>query len=162
MDGKEIVVGLNGSGGAALALRWAVQEARLRSASLRIVHAWQIRTQEYAAGVEFATMSEMAALEQATGWITAALGTTGAPGVLDILEGPAGPVLVARSHQAALLVVGTQGHSGLRRVVAGSISHYCISHAACPVVAVPGPASGHRHLPGARTSASAAIPGPLL
>jgi nucleotide-binding universal stress UspA family protein len=162
MDGKEIVVGLNGSGGAALALRWAAEEARLRSVHLRIVHAWQIRASEVAAGAEFATMSQTAAVEQATRWITAALGVTGAPGELDIVEGPAGPVLVARSHQTALLVVGTQEHSGLRRVVAGSISHHCLSHAACPVVAVPGPERAHRHLPRARTSQPLGIPGRLL
>jgi nucleotide-binding universal stress UspA family protein len=34
-------------------------------------------------------------------------------------------------------VVGTQEHTGLRRAVAGSVSHYCLSHADVPVVAVP-------------------------
>jgi nucleotide-binding universal stress UspA family protein len=35
------------------------------------------------------------------------------------------------------LVVGTRDHVGLGRLFAGSISHYCLSHASCPVVAVP-------------------------
>jgi nucleotide-binding universal stress UspA family protein len=39
-----------------------------------------------------------------------------------------------------VLVVGTREHTGLRRAVAGSVSHYCLSHAGVPVVAVP-PAS---------------------
>jgi nucleotide-binding universal stress UspA family protein len=56
--------------------------------------------------------------------------------VLDVVEGPAGPVLVERARRAALLVVGTREHVGLRRLVAGSVSHYCLSHAECPVVAV--------------------------
>ena len=35
-----VVVGVDGSAGAAEALRWAVAEARLRKTPLRIVHAW--------------------------------------------------------------------------------------------------------------------------
>lgn len=56
---------------------------------------------------------------------------------LDHGEGPVGPVLVGRSRAARLLVVGTREHTGLGRVLDGSISHYCLSHATCPVVAVP-------------------------
>ena len=38
----EIVVGVDGSPGSLQALRWAVAEARLRGASLRLVHAWMV------------------------------------------------------------------------------------------------------------------------
>jgi hypothetical protein len=34
-------------------------------------------------------------------------------------------------------VVGTREHTGWGRVLGGSVSHYCLSHAHCPVVAVP-------------------------
>jgi hypothetical protein len=34
-------------------------------------------------------------------------------------------------------VVGTREHVGLGRLLVGSISHYCLTHATCPVVAVP-------------------------
>ena len=44
-----------------------------------------------------------------------------------------------RSKDAKLVVVGTREHVGLDRLLAGSVSHYCLSHAACPVVAVPAP-----------------------
>ena len=44
---------------------------------------------------------------------------------------------MAESVETALLVVGTKVHVGISRIVAGSISHYCLSHAQCPVVAVP-------------------------
>ena len=30
-----------------------------------------------------------------------------------------------------------KGHVGIGRIVSGSVSHYCLSHAQCPVVAVP-------------------------
>ena len=48
-------------------------------------------------------------------------------------------------------MLGTREHTGLRRAVVGSVSHYCLSHAVPPVVAVPADveptaaaASGHR------------------
>ena len=52
-------------------------------------------------------------------------------------KGDAGPVLVRQSRDASLLVVGTPEHVGLGRLIAGSVAHYCVSHAACPVVVVP-------------------------
>jgi nucleotide-binding universal stress UspA family protein len=59
--------------------------------------------------------------------------------MLTFAEGDAGEVLVrlADDKDIELLVVGTREHVGVRRAVLGSISHYCLSHARCPVVAVP-------------------------
>jgi nucleotide-binding universal stress UspA family protein len=56
---------------------------------------------------------------------------------LKFFSGEAGPILVAESVGAALLVVGTKEHVGIGRLISGSVSHYCLSHANCPVVAVP-------------------------
>jgi nucleotide-binding universal stress UspA family protein len=56
---------------------------------------------------------------------------------LKFFSGEAGPILVAESVGAALLVVGTREHVGIGRLISGSVSHYCLSHANCPVVAVP-------------------------
>ena len=33
----------------------------------------------------------------------------------------------------ALVVVGSRGHTGLRRFIEGSVSHYVVDHAPCPV-----------------------------
>jgi nucleotide-binding universal stress UspA family protein len=57
---------------------------------------------------------------------------------LEFISGQAGPVLLAESVGAALLVVGTKEHVGIGRLVHGSVSHHCLSHAQCSaVVAVP-------------------------
>jgi nucleotide-binding universal stress UspA family protein len=53
-----------------------------------------------------------------------------------VLDDP-GPALVTRSAEAALLVVGTHEHVGLARLVSGSVSRCCLSHAKCPTVIVP-------------------------
>ena len=45
----------------------------------------------------------------------------------------------AADEDDCVLVVGTHEHHGLGRVLHGSVSHYVLSHAPCPVVAVPPP-----------------------
>jgi hypothetical protein len=56
---------------------------------------------------------------------------------MEFLRGEPGPVLVRKAKDAQLLVIGTREHVGIGRLLVGSISHYCLSHASCPVVAVP-------------------------
>ena len=53
------------------------------------------------------------------------------------MQGAPGPTLVDASRDAAMLVVGTRVHTGISRVLFGSVSHYCLTHAQCVVVAVP-------------------------
>ena len=36
-----------------------------------------------------------------------------------------------------LLALGAREHTGIGRLLAGSVSHYCLSHSAVPVAAVP-------------------------
>jgi nucleotide-binding universal stress UspA family protein len=58
---------------------------------------------------------------------------------LKCFAGDPGPVLRSQAKDADLLVVGTGEHVGLGRLLVGSVSHRCLSHATCPVVAVPAP-----------------------
>lgn len=58
---------------------------------------------------------------------------------LHFIDGPIGQEVVAFARDAQLLVIGTREHRGLERLLVGSVSHYCLSHAQCPVVAVPAP-----------------------
>jgi hypothetical protein len=62
---------------------------------------------------------------------------------LEFVDGPIGHELVRRSGAVRLLEVGNQEHIGLGRVLAGSVSHYCLSRAECPVVAVPIPVASN-------------------
>jgi len=57
--------------------------------------------------------------------------------VLQFAQGDVGDVLVRLSGHADLLVVGAREPVRGGRYIAGSVSHYCISHAGCPVVTVP-------------------------
>jgi len=49
-------------------------------------------------------------------------------------------VLTAAARTADLLVLGSHGHSRIRRTALGSVSEECIRRAACPVVVIPVPA----------------------
>jgi nucleotide-binding universal stress UspA family protein len=141
----EIVIGLDDGPASAEALRWAADQSRTTGLTLRVVHAWQLSALGPAAftagtGVLLQAGTEDARA-RATRWVLDALGGDSATvrWSLEIVEGPPGPVLVNRSSGARLLVLGTGEHTGLRRAVLGSISHYCVSHASVPVVAVPAP-----------------------
>jgi nucleotide-binding universal stress UspA family protein len=140
MSNTDIVVGLDQSESGIAALRWAAAQARLTGVRLRIVHAWQLQAPEvFVAAMELREAKAQDARARATQWIRDALGDS--PGVppwtLEVLEANPGLALVERSRHASLLVIGTREHTGLRRLVAGSVSHYALSHATCPVVAVP-------------------------
>lgn len=165
MTSRDIVVGLNSSPGAAGALRWAAEEARLRRAPLRIVHTWDVPAVEaMTARADLREATEAEAAELALGWAEAALGTSELPGTLEIVHGEPARVLVEASRDAALLVLGTQEHVGLRRLVAGSVSHYCLAHAECAVVAVPGSPARRQAVPRPRVDEGSwqQSPGPLL
>ena len=139
----EIVVGVDESLASAAALRWAVAHAKERGVPLRLVHAWELSAVEaeaVAAGAgAYLEAAAADARARATQWILATLGGGGAEvrWTLEVHEGAAGPVLAAAAHDARLVVVGTHEHTGLRRAISGSVSHYLLSHADVPVVAVP-------------------------
>jgi nucleotide-binding universal stress UspA family protein len=138
--GAEIVEGLDGSPAAAAALLWAAEQSEVNGAPLRVVYAWHMKALEMSSATAgFCEAATADARARATRWVLDTLGGDAAAirWTLDIVEGPPGPVLVIRSRGARLLVLGTRGHSGLRRAVLGSVSHYCLSHADPPVVAVP-------------------------
>lgn len=140
---SDIVVGIDESLASETALRWAISQATSSGAPLRLVHAWQLSaaaSEAVAAGAAaYLGAAAADARARATKWILETLGT-GASDVhwtLEVREGGPGPVLTAAAADARLLVVGTREHTGLRRVVSGSVSHYLLSHARVPIVAVP-------------------------
>jgi nucleotide-binding universal stress UspA family protein len=148
-----IVVGVDGSEGSRAALRFALEEARLRGATLRVVHSWLLPVADAAPDpflLEFPAyagpdLEELAgSLEtSATGLIDTELERVlgGEEAGVEIerapLEGAPAAALVDASADADLLVVGSRGHGALRGLVLGSVSKQCLSHASCPVAIVP-------------------------
>jgi nucleotide-binding universal stress UspA family protein len=110
-----VVVGVDGSAGAKVALRWALGEARLRNSPLRAVHERAI--------VDVGTEAEGIEIER------------------QVIQGPAAEVLVQAASPRDLLVVGSRGHGGFTGLLLGSVSQQCVHHAQCPVVVVHTPKS---------------------
>jgi nucleotide-binding universal stress UspA family protein len=139
-----IVVGVDQSEGAKAALRFALEEARLRQAKLRVVHAWQFG---YIGAPGFegslpAVGGDLAEFHEAA---EAALDETLIGVVADgvaierrVDQGAAAPVLIEESRDADVLVVGSRGHGGFAQLLLGSVSQQCAQHAFCPVVIVRG------------------------
>ena len=140
----EVVVGVDTSVSGRTALEWAAAYARATRARLRAVHvfgpdaiapmarapgAFPAIAYLATAGAEDTTRSDIQlafdSLPPSLGWR------------LEFCQGPIGPTLVERSESAEVLVVGTREHTGINRLLNGSVSHYCLRHSACPVIAVP-------------------------
>ena len=137
------VVGVDGSSCAENALHWAVVNAPGRATGLELVTAWQ--TPAVAAypmssptpvfddaELRATAASELAAVadrfrDQVDVPVDTALG-----------HGGAAEVLLAAGEQAGMLVLGSRGRGGFARLLLGSTSTQCATHATVPTVVVPG------------------------
>lgn len=136
-----IVVGIDGSESSNAALRWAVEEARLRHARVRALHAWWIhpmlgRSAE-SVPVEADWDGEVAT-ELLRTFITETLGEETDVEITPVaVQGQqASAALVDAARDADLLVVGSRGAGGFSGLLLGSISQQCAHHAPCPIVIV--------------------------
>jgi nucleotide-binding universal stress UspA family protein len=135
-----IVVGIDGSPGAQDALDFALEEARLRGADVRLVAAWDVPGAVYAGGYGLGDPELSARLEEAArGDAERALEQVDAEGVqigTVVREGNPARVLVEEAGDADLLVVGSRGLGGFRSLLLGSVGQQCAHHAPCPLVIV--------------------------
>ncbi|MGW7534974.1 universal stress protein [Amycolatopsis sp. NPDC054798] len=161
---KEIVVGVDGSAGSAAAVRWALAEAKASGRTVVALRAW---TFDPLADLESAVTrspDEIASryqheLDQVL--TEARVGAEAAQVRSGTIDGAPGPALVRASAGAAMLVLGSHGHSRVLRMLVGSVSEYCLRHARCPVVIVPARSAEERE-PLPEAAAGAYYPGPLL
>jgi nucleotide-binding universal stress UspA family protein len=136
-DRQTIVVGVDGSPGSVAALEWAIDEAKLRSATLRAVYVYpaapnltgQTATDYYPKLEEEARAALDAMLADAPT-------LDGVEHTREVVAGSAAEVLIGLSDDATLLVVGSRGLGGFAGLVLGSVSAQCAQHADCPVVVV--------------------------
>jgi nucleotide-binding universal stress UspA family protein len=141
---NEIVVGIDDSPAARAALQWAAGQASLTGAALRAVHVldWPIGL-DPSATVQPGTHLQLRDDDVDRAWRRGMARVfcgevSPRPGwTLQFAQGDIGEVLVRLGAKARMLVVGTKEQSAGDRYRAGSISHYCISHAECPVAAIP-------------------------
>ncbi len=139
-----IVVGVDSSEGGKAALRFALDEARLRQATLRVVHTWHFGAVGLSGIEGFAPVgaADLSDLRRTAEVALDAILHEVAPhpeGVTierHVVEGAAATVLIDASRDADLLVVGSRGHGGFAGLLLGSVGQQCAHHAACPVTIV--------------------------
>ena len=146
---QKIVVGVDGSEGAAAALEFAAGEAAFRGASLRIVSAWQMpvvtadpRDFGPPLGAEtwdaFRLGAERIA-DDALAEVKKLHPSLEGEAVAD--QGQPADVLLEQGADATLMVVGRRGLGGFKSLLLGSVSQQVVQHATCPVVVVNQPAT---------------------
>ena len=138
---EKIVVGIDGSEASKNALRWAVEDARVRGAEVIALHAYEEPMPALDAGPAtpldlpgLVTEFYEGALKFVTEVVSEVVGNAATVDVAPIAveEEPAKALLDA-ARDADLLVVGSHGH-GVSGVLLGSVSLECAQHAACPVL----------------------------
>ena len=134
---ERIVVGVDGSDEALVALGWALDEGRTRGAVVEVVHAFMPDLSEAGQLVD-ETASALQAEELLRKMVEPEV--TAHPGVQVTTRALAGPptrTLLDAAAGADLVVVGTRGRGGFAGLLLGSVSQQCVHHAPCPVVVVP-------------------------
>ncbi|MFP5319970.1 MAG: universal stress protein [Acidimicrobiia bacterium] len=137
---ERLVVGVDGSAGGERALRFAVDEARIRGARLDAVLAWGLLDQLGAPGEESFDphFGEARAREYLAEAVRRAAGD--GPEIeieLHVVCDLPARALLERAAGADLLIVGTRGLGGFRGLLLGSVSQQVAHHSPCPVVIVP-------------------------
>src|SRR4051794_26073155 len=141
---RRIVVGIDGSDSSKNALRWAQSMAEHGSGSVEAVIAWQIMPTYAWAGAYWGAMpgepDPASVAEKVLSQVVDEVFGAHRPAALEltVAEGSPAGVLVERSKEAAMVVVGSRGHGGFTGLLLGSVSEAVAEHAACPVLVVHG------------------------
>ena len=134
-----IVVGVDSSRTSLKALRWALDEARLRGTELELVHAFP-RPELVGMTMVVTLPSDDELREASEQVLTEALAAVGDADGVTVTQrvGAGGPasVLVEAAADAELLVLGSRGLGGFRGMLLGSVTQQVIAHAPCPVVVI--------------------------
>lgn len=136
-----VVVGYDGSDVCAVAVGFAVDEARMRGLTLEVMTAWDQPTVDLGMGAGAAIdpgMSEVVARQAAelAAEGAAATSDSGVEVTSTAVMGPAGAALVERSRTADLLVLGSHGRHAVSDLLLGGVSRQVAAHSGCPVVVV--------------------------
>jgi nucleotide-binding universal stress UspA family protein len=141
---SKIVVGVDGSAHSDRALRWCAEHARAFDAEVVVVHAIALPAYGPAMAPYYAdsvlTPGEITDLRDIieSDWCKP-LADAGASFQIKTYVGAPAPAImkVARTEEAALVVVGRRGRGGFAELLLGSTSHQLSHHLECPLVIVP-------------------------
>lgn len=135
---RTVIVGLDGSPESRAAAEWAAREAKLRGLPLKLIHVWEPVPEPMAQAPLFGAetqqhWSERIPRESAEGL---RLRHPGVEITAEQFSGRPADVLTRQSKDAALLVLGSRGMSGVGGFLVGSVGQAVLAHAERPVVLV--------------------------
>jgi nucleotide-binding universal stress UspA family protein len=141
-EGGPVVVGLDDSPHAHVAAAFAFEEAAMREAALVAVRAWTPPPMAWRSDVrpltrdvdEIGTAERHSLLLGVDGFAAKYPSVSVTP---RLVAGDARSCLAEASAGAQLVVVGSRGRGGFAGLVLGSVSHFLLHHAACPVAVIP-------------------------
>lgn len=137
----QIVVGVDASEPAKLALRWALENST-EGDHVRVVYVWDV---QHGARHQILSSSEIARIRPQADMLVREIIDEVKPDIdlppSVIVEpvsyyGHPGKWLVSLSKEADLVVVGNRGQGGFTGMLLGSVGTYAVHHAHCPVVVV--------------------------
>jgi nucleotide-binding universal stress UspA family protein len=132
-----VVVGVDGSACAQLALGFAFEQAAARDFPLRVIRTWLPPLSGYTPpdlNEDEITRATQRELDDVVGGWQAKFPDVDV--TTDVRTELAAGALVAASRAARLVVVGSRGRGGLRGTLLGSVSQQLIHHSHCPVAVV--------------------------
>jgi len=139
-----IIVGVDGSDHSYHALEWAIEEAAMRQVPLTVLTVYQPEAGYW--GSPLLSAAEPDPAEQAremaqeeTDTALAKAGPAAQPPSVTVraVPGLPGDALLRAAADADVLVVGSRGTGGFKRLLLGSVSVQVTHHAHCPVVVIP-------------------------
>ena len=138
-----IIVGIDGSVHSRRALEWAISEAAIRRMPLTVLTVQQAIAGYWGPVIypqepDFAEQAAKVAQEE-TDDILEKLGAGSRPpsvSVRAVVGLPADEILIA-AQDADMIVVGSRGAGGFKKLLMGSVSSQVTHHAHCPVVVIP-------------------------
>lgn len=130
-------VGHDGSAGASHATAWAVTQATGRNVDIALVRSWQIPAFDVPLPVD--SIEEFAPTQVCEDFdeLAARASESGVSVSQRIVRGAPAQTLLDASTGGSLFVLGSRGLGGFRRLLLGSVSSQCATHALVPTVVVP-------------------------
>jgi nucleotide-binding universal stress UspA family protein len=140
--GRPVVVGVDDSPQARLALDFAFAEAQARDATVLAVRAWRRSMPSSRAAVAYQRAEEIEEMESAERRFLhdtvqcVAARYPAVPSEERIVDQRAAAALIEVAPKAQLVVVGSRGHGGFTGLLLGSVGMQLLHHARCPVAIV--------------------------
>jgi nucleotide-binding universal stress UspA family protein len=139
-----IIVGVDGSGHSRRALDWAIHEATIRHAPLTVLTVQQAMRSFWAGPMIYPEDAELAEnarkmAQEETDEALGELAEDARPPEVTVLGVPGFPAeeILAVAKDADMIVVGSRGAGGFKKLLMGSVASQITHHAHIPVVVIP-------------------------